>query len=43
MFAIMLDFQFKSLQVVKFLVGRGNAIRHASKYGLKAMIPFLMT
>jgi hypothetical protein len=43
MFAIMLDLQFKSLQVVKILVGYGNAIWHGSKYGLKAMIPFLMT
>ncbi len=42
MLTIMLDPWFKSLQVVKNLVGHGNAIRLASKNDLKPMIPLLM-
>jgi len=43
MLAIMLDPQFKSLQVVKSLVGHGDAIRLVFKYDLKVIIPLLMT
>jgi len=39
----MLDLYYKSLQVVENYVGRGNAIRLASKYHLKEVIPLLMT
>jgi hypothetical protein len=42
MLTIILDPQFKSLQVVENLVGHGNAIQLASKNDLKPMIPFLM-
>jgi hypothetical protein len=42
MLAIMLDPQFKSLPIVKVLVGCGNVIQLAFKYDLKAMIPLLM-
>jgi len=38
----MLDPQFKSLPIVKNLVGRGNVIQLAFEYDLKAMIPLLM-
>ncbi len=43
MLAIMLDPRFKSLQVVRFLVGHGDAIKLAFKYELKAKISLLMT
>ncbi len=39
----MLDPQFKSLQVVKNLVGHGDAIRLAFKYELKTIISLSMT
>jgi hypothetical protein len=42
MMAIMLDPHFQALHIVKSLVGRGNAIRLASKYDVKIMIPLLM-
>jgi hypothetical protein len=42
MLAIMSVPQFKSLPVVKNLVGHGNVIQLAFEYDLKAMIPFLM-
>jgi hypothetical protein len=42
MLVIMLDLQFKLLQVMENLVGCGNAIWLVSKYDLKAMIPLLM-
>jgi hypothetical protein len=43
MFAIMFDPWFKSLQIVKKLMGRGDAIRLVFKYDLKVIIPLLMT
>jgi hypothetical protein len=43
MLAIMLDPQFKSLQVVKNLGGHGDAIRLVFKYDLKVIIPLLIT
>jgi hypothetical protein len=39
----MLDPWFKSLQIVKKLVGHGDAIRLAFKYDLKIIIPLFMT
>jgi hypothetical protein len=42
MLAIMSNPQFKSLLVVKVLVGRGNVIQLVFEYDLKAMIPLLM-
>ncbi len=39
----MLDPPYKSLQVVENYVGRGNAIRLASKYDMKEVNPLLMT
>jgi hypothetical protein len=42
MLALMLDPHFKSLQVVKSFVGRGNAICFAIEYDVKEVIPFLM-
>jgi len=42
MLVVMLDLQFKSLQVVEDLVGCGNAIWLISEYDLKAMIPLSM-
>ncbi len=38
----MLDLQFKSLPIVKNLVGHGNVIQLAFEYDLKAIIPLLM-
>jgi hypothetical protein len=39
----MLDLQFKSLQVVKKLVGHEDAIWLTFEYDLKAIIPLFMT
>ncbi len=39
----MLDPCFKSPQVVESFVGHGNAIRFATKYDVKNVIPFFMT
>jgi hypothetical protein len=43
MLALMLDPHYKSLKVVENHVGCGNAIRLASKYDLKEVIPLSMT
>jgi hypothetical protein len=42
MLAIMLDPCFISLQIIKNYVGHGVAIRLASKYDAKTMIPLLI-
>jgi hypothetical protein len=38
----MLDSRFKSLRIVENLLGRGNAIRLATKYDARIVIPLLM-
>jgi hypothetical protein len=43
MLATMLNPRFKSFQVVKNLVGCGEAIQLAFEYDLKVVIPLLMT
>jgi hypothetical protein len=43
MLALMLDPCFKSLWVVESFVGCSNAIRLATKYDMKEVIPLLMT
>jgi len=40
--AIMLDPHFKALHIMENLVGRGDAIRLASKYDVKVVVPLLM-
>jgi hypothetical protein len=43
MLAIMLDLRFKSLQVVKKMVGHGDVMWLTFEYDLKAIIPLFMT
>jgi len=42
MLAIMLDFHFKYLQIIKNYVSHGATICFAFEYDAKAMIPLLM-